>query len=228
MSVSFSSRFRSLVCWALIVFVPDALLAQTPVAVLHAQGGAWVNGYEARDASSVFDGDLIETKPGFSANLNLEGSEILLQEQSVGKFQKDILTLDHGGVSVGTSTQYKVKINCITVVPVRPEWTQYDVIDTNGKILVAAHKSDVHVELPLGMKKPSTQPETNHDSVVHEGEQASYQESEACGAPPVPKGPISNFTSPWTIGGAAGGVVLLLCLTVFCKGSNPPVSPSSP
>jgi hypothetical protein len=222
-------RLRLLVAWMLVVLVPQSLLGQTPVAVLHTQGGVWVNGYEARDASSVFDGDLIETKPAFSANLNLEGSEILIQEQSVAKFQKDEIALDHGGVVVGTSTQYRVKVKCITVEPVHPEWTQYEVIDTNGKVQVAAHKDDVHVKVVLAMKKPSTQPgESNHDSIVHEGEQASYQESEACGAPPPPKGPLSTFTSPWVIGGAAGGVGLVLCLTVFCKGSNPPVSPSSP
>ncbi len=224
------SRLRNVLCWALIVVVPDALLGQTPVAVLHTQGGVWVNGYEARDASSVFDGDLIETKPTFSASLNLEGSEILIQQTSVAKFQKDLLALDHGSVSVGTSTQYKVKVNCMTIVPVHAEWTQYEVSDTSGKVEIAAHKNDVHVEIALAMKKPTAQPgESSHDSVVHEGEQASYQESEACGAPPSPKGPLSSaITSPWVIGGAAGGVVLLLCLTVFCKSKGQPVSPDTP
>jgi hypothetical protein len=222
------SRLRCLVCWALILVVPNALLGQAPVAVLHTQGGVWVNGYEARDASSIFDGDEIETKPTFSANLNLEGSEILIQSGAVAKFHQDLLALDHGGVSVGTSTQYKVKVNCITVVPVHPEWTQYDVTDTNGKVEVAAHKNDVRVEVVVAMKKPSTQPEGSHDSVVHEGEQASYQESEVCGAPPFPKSPLTAWRSPWVIGGAAGGVGLLLCLTVFCKSGNHPVSPDSP
>jgi hypothetical protein len=211
-----------------MIAIPDTLLGQTPVAVLHTQGGVWVNNYEARDASSVFEGDLIETKPAFSANLNLEGSEILIQPQSVAKFQKDLLALDHGGVSVGTSTGYKVKVKCITVVPLHPEWTQYDVTDINGKIEVAAHKNDVRVEVVLEMKKPSLQPEGTHDTVVHEGEQKSYQESEVCGAPPGPKGPISSISSPWVIGGAAGGVGLLLCLAVFCKGGSHPVSPDSP
>jgi hypothetical protein len=221
-------RLRFGVCWALMLVVPDALMGQTPVAVLHTQGGVWVNGYEARDSSSVFDGDLIETKPTFSASLNLEGSEILIQPESVAKFQKDLLALDHGSVSVGTSTEYKVKVNCITVIPVRLEWTQYDVTDINGKVEVAAHKNDVRVEIRPEKSKPSAQPEVNNDSVVHEGEQASYRVTEACGAPPPPKGPLSTFTSPWVIGGGAAGVGLLLCLTVFCKSNKPPVSPAAP
>lgn len=211
-----------------MILVPDSLLAQSPIAVLHTQGGVWVNGYEARDASSVFDGDLLETKPEFAAKLNLEGSEILLQPVSVAKFEKNLLTLDHGSVSVGTSTQYKVKVKCITVAPVHPERTQYDVTDINGKIEVAAGKNDVQVEVGLGGKKPSPNAEGTHESIVHEGEQATYQESEACGAPPQPKGPVSPLTSPWVIGGAGGGLVLLLCLTVFCKSSNQPISPNSP
>ena len=221
-------RLRLFLCWALLVAVPDTLLGQTPVAVLHTQGGVWVNNYEARDASSVFDGDLIETKPAFSASLNLEGSEILIQPQSVAKFQKDLLALDHGSVNVGTSTQYKVKVNCLTVVPVHPDWTQYDVTDTNGKVEVAAHKNDVRIEGALGNKKPSPQPEAPHETIVHEGQQASYQETEVCGAPPRPAGPSSVLDSKWVIGGAAGGVGLLLCLAVFCKGSSHPVSPDSP
>jgi hypothetical protein len=223
-------RLRSVVCCALLLIVPSTLLGQSPIAVLHTQGGVWVNGYEARDASSVFDGDLLETKPTFAAKLNLEGSEILIQPVSVAKFEKDQLSLDHGSVSVGTSTQYKVKVKCITVVPVNPDWTQYDVTDTSGKVEVAARKNDVKVkvEAALGSKTPSPNAEGTHESVVREGEQAAYQETEACGAPPRPSGPLSPLSTPWVIGGAAGGVTLLLCLTLFCKSSNHPISPDSP
>jgi hypothetical protein len=222
------SRLRFLICWVLMVIVPDTLLGQAPVAVLHTQGGVWVNGYEAHDASSVFDGDLIETKPTFSASLNLQGSELILQPESVAKFQQDLLALDHGSVSVGTSTQYKVKVKCITVVPVNPEWTQYDVTDTNGKVQVLAHKNDVRVEFALDKKKPSPQPEASSNSIVHQGEQANYLETDVCGAPPGPANPTSPLNSKWVIGGGAGGVGLILCLVVFCKGSSPPVSPATP
>lgn len=95
-----ASILRFALCWAMIVVVPVTLLGQTPSAIVHTQGGVWVNGYEARDSSAIFAGDLIETKAGFSANLTLDGSTVLIQPETVGKFQGDLLVLDHGGVSV--------------------------------------------------------------------------------------------------------------------------------
>jgi hypothetical protein len=53
--------------------------SQAPSAILHTQGGVWVNGQEAHDATAILPGDLLETKTEFSATLNLDGSEVLLQ-----------------------------------------------------------------------------------------------------------------------------------------------------
>jgi len=153
MSVSFT---RWIVCWALVVAVPVSLLGQTPSAVLHTQGGVWVNGYEAKDSSAIFTGDLLETKPGFSASLTLDGSTVLLQPQSVAKLQDNMLVLDHGSVSVTTSRSFKVRVNCLTVVPVSNEWTQYDVADLNRTIQVAARKmtSTLSARSRLASRRP--------------------------------------------------------------------------
>jgi hypothetical protein len=212
----------------LTVIVPVSLLGQTPAAVLHTQGGVWVNGYEARDSSAIFEGDLLETKPESSANLTLEGTSILIQPESVAKFQKDILILDHGSVAVETSRSFKVRVHCITVVPVLNEWTHYEVADVNGTVQVAARKLDVKVEQDIWERKPSPDTEASRGGVVHESEQKSYNESEVCGAPAQPTSPTSILNTKWVIGGAAGGVGLLLCLTVFCKGHTQPVSPAVP
>jgi hypothetical protein len=204
----------------------QSALGQVPAAILHTQGGVWVNGYEARDSSAIFVGDLLETKPGFSANLSLEGTAILIQPESVGKLQDGLLVLDHGGVSVGTSKSFKVRVNCITVVPVLNEWTQYDVTDVNGTVQVAARKNDVKVEVGNGQKAPKP-PETSNDATVREGEQRNYRESEACGAPAQPEGVHSGLNPKWIIAGAAGGGVLIWIL-VHGGGGKTPVSASQP
>lgn len=224
MSVSVT---RGIVGWALVVAVPLSLLGQTPSAILHTQGGVWVNGYEARDSSAIFPGDLLETKPGFSASLNLEGSKVLVQPESVAKLQDNMLVLDHGGVSVTTSRSFKVRVNCLTVVPVSDEWTQYDVANLNGTIQVAARKSDVYVEREMNHRKPA--PETaapSREGTVHEGEQRSYDESEMCGAPPRPTGAGPALNSKWIIAGAAG-IGILVCV-LACRPGPGPVSPDSP
>src|SRR5438270_285062 len=147
---------HSLVCWCLIVALPVTLSAQAPSAILHAQGGVWVNGYEARDSSAIFEGDLLETKPEFAATLTLEGTSVLIQAQSVAKFQGDVLVLNHGSVAVETFKSFKVRVNCLTVFPVVNELTKYEVTDVNRKVRVAASKLDLNVNR-VELKKPSAE-----------------------------------------------------------------------
>jgi hypothetical protein len=210
----------------MLAVLPSSLLGQTPAAILHTLGGVWVNDYEAKDSSAIFAGDVIQTKPGFTANLSLDGSTIVLQQESVAKFQGDFLELDHGSVSVGTSKSFKVRVKCLTVIPVVNEWTQYEVTDVNGSMQVAARKDDVNVDRGADHQKQSAQAETTNGGSVHEGEQKSYEESAVCGAPPraTPAGSVLN--PKWIAAGAAGGGVLLW--TLLHGSPNPPVSPWEP
>jgi len=225
MSVSVT---RSIVVWALVVAVPPSLLGQTPSAILHSQGGVWVNGYEARDSSAVFTGDLLETKPGFSASLTLEGSTVLLQPESVAKLQENMLVLDHGSVSVTTSKSFKVRVDCLTVVPTSDAWTQYDVTDVNRIVQVVARKNDVYVQREAAVRGPSPETAASQEGTVHEGEQHNYDESELCGAPGRPSGAGPALNSKWIIaGGGAAGVGILLCV-LLCGGSKTPISPANP
>ncbi len=217
--------------------MPSSLLgqglpAQAGGAILHADGGVWVNGYEAHDSSAVFAGDIVETKPGASANLAFEGSTVLIAPESVGEFQNDIFELDHGVVSVVTAKGYKIRVNCIRVIPVQNEWTQYIVSDLNGSVQVSAKKLDVNVEHEQGRGKPTLESPTPQRASVHEGEQKSYDESEICGAPASPNGAAHSISPKWIAGGA-GGAGLLLCVLIHCfggsgGGTKNEVSPSSP
>jgi len=226
------STLRWVLCWAMLVIVPPSSLGQTPdetgAAILHTQGGVWVNGYEARDSSAVFPGDLLETKPGSSANLSLDGSTVLIQPESVAKLQTNLLELDHGSVFVGTSKSFKVRVHCITVVPVLDEWTQYEVTNVNGNVQVAARKDDVNVEREMDRGKPSARTEASHGATVHETEQKSFEESEICGAPARPTGAGTSVNPKWIAAGAAGAG-LLICV-LLCRGTptKPPLSPSAP
>jgi hypothetical protein len=201
---------------------------QAGAAILHAQGGVWVNGYEARDASAIFPGDLLETKPGAAANLSLDGSTLLMQPESVAKLQTNLLELDHGSVLVGTSKGFKVRVSCITVVPVLNEWTQYEVTNVNGNVQVAARKNDVYVERETDHKKPSPDAETSHGTTVHEGEQKSFDRTELCGPAALPTTASTSLNAKWIAAGAAGGAGILICLFVCRGGGKTPISSSSP
>jgi hypothetical protein len=229
---------RNLLCWALLVIVPQALLGQISAeqpagAILHTQGGVWINNDEARDSTAVFPGDTIETKAGFNANLVLDGSTVLLAPESVARFQGDYLELSHGSVSVGTSKGFWVKVNCIRVVPVRNQWTQYEASDVNRTLQVSARKDDVNVDHEGAHQKTKTQTtaQTAERASVHEGEQHNYDESEICG--PIAGPTSAGLANPkWIeIGSGVGGAALLCIL--LCRGSGGgsqknPMSASAP
>jgi hypothetical protein len=219
---------RNFFCWVMVVLFPLSLVgADTGSAIVHSKGGVWVNGSEVADSTAIFAGDLLETKPGFVANLDAEGSSILIQPESVVKFQGTFLSLEHGSVSVGTSTSMSVHVNCIKVEPLSNEWTQYDVTDISGTVQVAARKHDVNITQGGALGKAAADNNSSQSATVHEGEQATRDESKACGAAPRPGTAGNAPNTKWIeIGAGAGVGVLLLCL-LLCKSSSP-ISPSKP
>jgi hypothetical protein len=221
---------RRILTWMLVAWLPASLqAADTKSAVLHSQGGVWVNGMEAADASAVFPGDLLETKPGFTASLSSDGSTVSIQPESVVKLEENLLVLDHGNLLLGTTTGMRVRVHCITVIPVSDtEWTQYEVTDVNGNIQVAAHKKDVRIELEGNHAKTPSVTEATGGTTVHEGEQASRRESEACGAPLSPASVLKPLNAKWVAAGAVG-TGILICLLAHCfGGGSGPVSPDKP
>ena len=97
----------------------------------------------------------------------------MIQPESVAKFQGTFLSLEHGSVSVGTSTSMSVHVSCIKVEPVSSERTQYDVANVSGTVQVAAHKNDVNITEGGVLQKTNAQGTSPISSVVHEGQQAT-------------------------------------------------------
>jgi hypothetical protein len=221
---------RKLVAWLMLVLWPLSLTAQDKgSAVLRSQGGVWVNGFEISGSTVIFPGDTLETKPGFVGNIDAEGSAVQIQPVSIVKFQGTFLDLEHGAVSVGTSTAMSVHVKCIQVDPLSTERTQYEVGDVTGTMQIAARKNDVKITQTGTLKKPAVESGSSQNSIVHEGQQLSRDESAVCGAPPSPTTPAHSLNTKWLeIGGGAAAAGIIICL-LLCKGSSsPPVSPSQP
>jgi len=224
------SALRKYLCWLMVALCPLSLTAaDTGSAVLHSTGGVWVNGSEVVDSSTIFPGDLLQTKPGFVANLDSEGSSVLIQPESVVEFHGNFLTLVHGTVSVGTSTSMGVHVNCLKIEPVTSARTQYDVTDTNGAVLVAARKNDVDIKQGNLLQKASKKGEPSQSATVKEGQEAKRNESQDCvGGPRTPTAGHALNPKLLEIGGGTAAGVLILCL-LLCRGSSTtPVSPSAP
>src|SRR5271166_4383999 len=224
------SVLRNSLCWLLVVLSPLSLLAKDAgTAILRSDGGVWVNGLEISGTTAVYAGDSLETKPGFVANIDAEGSSILIQSESIVKFEGTFLSLEHGSVSVGTSTLMGVHVNCIKVDPITTERTQYDVTNVNSTVQVVAHKNDVKIEEGSSLRKASSRSAWAQSATVHEGEQAKRDETQACGAGRPPQSPANGLNQKWLeIGGGAVAGVVALCLLLCTSKGKSSVSPSQP
>ncbi len=213
----------------MIFVLPVSLTAQDlSRAMLRTEGGTWLNGAAAPASSAIFSDDLIQTDASHAAKIDADGSSVTVQPETIVQFRGDELVLDHGGLQVDTARKMKVRVNCLTVIPVLDAWTRYDVTDVNGKVTVVAHKNDVkiHSASSLAHKKQSG---LEGDVIVHEGETASRDEH--CPATARMPGSIDAkgawLDSWWAQGLGIVAIGVPLC-KAFCWGGDQPVSPSMP
>ena len=206
-----------------------SLLSQeTGAAVLHSNHGTLVNKNPAPASLAIFPDALIETPKDAVARIELTGSAADINAETVVQYQADELVLDHGTVSVNTSRAFRVRVGCVTIIPVNADWTHYDVTDLDGKVTVSALKGDVYIDAhsksPQGVKKG----ESKSREIVREGEQKSREEK--CGeTAPQPDhlaayGAILN--SPYVKWPTLGAIGVIACFGL-CRGDDP-ISPSKP
>jgi hypothetical protein len=226
------AEWRKLVCAAMVAVLPASLIAQDfGRAMLRSTGGAWLNGKPAPNSSAIFPHDLIQTRPESTAKVDIDGSTVTIQPDTLVQFEGDELVLDHGSLQVKSARGMKVRVNCMTVVPLTQEWTRYDVIDASGKMMVAAYENDVkiqHRHVASQRASQRSQEGRSSDVRVHRGEQVTRDER--CGVKANPaqmldaKGAMLN--SPWAKGTGIVAVGVLTCWAI-CLG-NEPVSPVKP
>jgi ribosomal protein L32E len=212
----------------MIVILPASLLGQdSGRAMLRTDGGAWLNGNPAPASSAIFPHDVVQTQKEHTAKIDAEGSTATVRPDTIVQFEGDELVLDHGSLQVNTSRGMKVRVNCLTVIPVTQEWTRYDVTDVDGKATVAAYQNDVKIHYQ-GAAVRKSQPAGASDVIVHQGEQVTREER--CGAAARPadvidaKGAILN--SVWAKGAGLAVIGVLTCWAL-CRSGNP-ISPDTP
>jgi hypothetical protein len=223
------STLRNVICGAMAFILPISLVAaDSGPAILYSKGGLWVNGNVAPASLAIFADDLVQTQAASVGKIDAEGSTVTIQPDTIVQFQGDMLVLDHGTLLVSSSRQMRVRVGCLTVIPLAAEWTQYDVIDVDSRAKVFARKGDVRIRLQT-VKSTRSKAEDSEGEIVHEGEQSTREER--CGTPSrstpgyiSARGAIMN--SPWVKWPAVGAIAIMTCW-VLCRGDDP-VSPSSP
>jgi len=206
--------------------LPISLMAQDSAqAMLHDDGGVWLNGSVAPNSSAIFLHDLVQTQKGNWAKIDADGSTVTVDSETIVQFEGDELVLEHGSLQLNTSRGMKVRVNCITVTPLTPDWNRYDVTDVDGRVMVAAHQNDVKIHYQ-GAAARRSRLATSSDVTVHQGEQVTREER--CGAPARPADTVgaamATLDTPWAIGIGAAAIGVLTCWAL-CRGDEP-VSPS--
>ncbi|MGA9259370.1 MAG: hypothetical protein WBV98_22435, partial [Candidatus Sulfotelmatobacter sp.] len=200
-----------------------SLMAQNSArAMLHDDGGVWLNGSPAPNSSAIFLHDLVQTQKGNWAKIDADGSTVTAQPETIVQFEGDELVLDHGSLQLNTSRGMKVRVNCITVIPLTQDWNRYDVTDVDGRVVVVAHQNDVRIHYQGAATRLSKQARSS-DVTVHQGEQVTREER--CGAPARPaEATGTTLNSIWAKGAGIAAVGILTCWAL-CRGDEP-VSPS--
>jgi len=220
-------EWRNLVCGMMIVALPASLMAQSSSgAMLHSDGGVWLNGTPAPNSSAIFIHDMVQTQRDHSAKIDANGSTVTIQPDTIAQFDEDEIVLDHGGLQVNTSRGMKVRVNCMTVMPALQEWTRFDVVDVAGKMQVVAYQSDVTIHYQ-GAGVPSKGAGLS-DITVHPGQQVTREER--CGTP-ARSAQIANAKVALlnTVQAKVAGAAVIVAVTCFglCHGDDP-VSPYKP
>ncbi len=213
---------RAVVCCLLAILVPAQLLmGESASAMLYANGSAWLNGTEVPKSAAVFSGDMLQTRSDSTANIQASGSSVMVLSDSMVKFRGPSVEIEHGAVRVTTSRGLAAQAGDVTVKPASDAWTEFQVTDLDGRVLIAASKGDVTVQDDQGTTTVSQGQTTTRDDTGDTAKKKKRRHG-GSGAAPAASGGVMSST-PAVYGGlaAVGGVGVWLLLR-----EEQPFSPS--
>lgn len=221
-----SSALRNMVCCVLVFLFPSSIFAaDSNAAMLYTNGAAWVNGsHVPRFSSAIFSGDLLQTRSDTVANIDEPGSSITVAADSLVQFQPESVRVEHGGVTVSTSKAVATVAGDVKVTPVSSAWTEFNVVDVDGTVKIAARKGNVTVAWGKEVVTLAQGQETTRDETAPDSSTNGKSKKGGAGTSPGATGGWLNSPIAVGIGGAA---VVGLTTWVLLQNDNP-ASPSTP
>jgi hypothetical protein len=217
-------------CVLLFLFPASMFAADSNAAMLYTNGTAWINGaHVPRSSAAIFFGDLLQTRSDSVANINSPGSTITVFSDSLVQFEGSALKIEHGGVTVSTSKQVATTAGDVKVAPASDAWTEFNVIDVDGTVRIAARKGDLTISdgagtVTLAQGQETTRDESSDQSDKNSKDKKKSKKRSGVGAAPAAGGGILNSPVAIGIGAAAiGGVAAWVLLQ-----NDEPASPAKP
>jgi hypothetical protein len=138
---------RGLLSGMLTIAVPAQMLAgDSASAMLYANGQTWINGSEVPKSAALFNGDLVQTRSDATASLNAKGSSVMVLADSLVRYEGPAVEIEHGAVRIATSQGLATRAGDVTVKPARDSWTEFQVVDVDGRVQIAANKGDLTIQ----------------------------------------------------------------------------------
>lgn len=222
--------FRKMVSCVLLLLFPGSMLAaDSNAAMIYINGAAYVNkSLVPRPSAAIFSGDLLQTRPHSVANINESGSSITVMADSLVQFQGASVDIQHGGVNVSTSKGIAATAGDVKVTPASSSWTEFNVVDNDGTVRIAARKGDLMIDdgkdvVLLAQGQETTRDEDNPNA-TRNSKKSKKNKRQVPGATPAAGG--GALSSPIAIGIGAGAIIGVTTW-VLVKSDNP-ASPSKP
>ena len=170
----------------------------------------------------------MQTPESAEAKIDAAGSTVVVGADTLVQFEGNQLYLEHGTLQVTSSTQMIVHAGCVRTIPAVTGWTQYDVTDVDGKVTVAAHKSDVNIERGKAASRQQVEDKRQEKVTVREGEQATREDKCAAAIrPPDYVAGKAAFFDTWEAIAAGTVVAIVVACLGLCHDGDP-ASPSDP
>jgi hypothetical protein len=212
-----------------VVFPAAMLAADTPGAMVYSHGTALVNGNSVARSSSVFLGDLVQTRPDSVANISATGSSVIVLNDSLVQYEGSRVKLEHGGVTVSTSKLMGARAGLVTVLPASAALTEFEVRDVDGTVHITARRGDLTISDSRGAALLAQGQQTSRDEGIPQDDSQAQpsgkkRKKTADSTTPGAEGGILN--SPIAIG-VGGGLILAGTIWVLSHNDDP-VSPVKP
>ncbi|HTR25069.1 MAG TPA: hypothetical protein VMI10_13895 [Terriglobales bacterium] len=204
-----------------VLFPLQMMGEETASAMLYTAGSAWLNGSEVPKSSALFSGDLLQTRSDSTANIQVKGSSVMVMADSLIKYEGPSVELEHGGLRVTTSKSLIAHVGDVTIRPAGDSWTEFQVVDVDGRVQIAANKGDLTVQDDQGTSTVSQGQQTTRDDTANPDKKKKKRRKGAAAA-----GSGGIMSSPWAVG-VAGGVVTGGLIWILLQNS-PPASPACP
>jgi hypothetical protein len=219
------AELRAALCCLLACLFPGRMLGadESASAMLYTTGSAWVNGSAVPKSAAMFSGDILQTPADSTASIQTTGSSLMVMANSLVKFEGPAVEIDHGGVRVTTSRGLAAHAGDVTIKPAGNGWTEFQVVDVDGRVQIAANKGDVTVQDSTGTTTVSQGQQTTRDD-TNEPEKKKKKKRRAGAATAAHGGVLSSTTAVYAGTAAIGGAAAWIWL----HNDEAPISPACP